>query len=45
MQKQKEKQKQKRRQVEFAAEIIAAHVETKVQKQAPAEKWLQSLAS
>ena len=45
MQKQKEKQKQKPRQVEFTAEIIAAHVETKAQKRAPAEKWLQSLSS
>ena len=47
MQKQKEKQKQKQkpRQVEFTAEIIAAHVKTKAQKRAPAEKWLQSLSS
>ena len=42
MQKQKEKQKQKPRQVEFTEEIIAAHVEAKAQKRAPAEKWLQS---
>ena len=40
MQKQKEKQKQKPRQVEFTAEIIAAHVEMKAQKRAPAERWV-----
>ena len=41
---QKQKQRQKPAQVEFKAEIIAAHCQTTATKRALPEKWLQSFS-